>query len=45
MVRQLVKIADAVQAIQVEIKVLGNDHSNLKEDHKELTKRVEKLEG
>lgn len=45
MVRQLMKIADAVQAIQVEIKVLANDHSNLKDDHKELIKRVEKLEN
>jgi len=44
MVKQLMKIADAVQSIQVEIKVLANDHSNLKDDHKELTKRVEKLE-
>jgi hypothetical protein len=44
MVKQLMKIADAVQSIQVEIKVLANDHSNLKDDHKQLTKRVEKLE-
>jgi len=44
MVKQLMKIADAVQAIQVEIKVLANDHSNLKNDHADLKKRVEKLE-
>lgn len=44
MVKQLMKIATAVQQIQVEIKVLANDHSNLKEEHKDLKKRVEKLE-
>jgi len=44
MVKQLMKIADAVQSIQVEIKVLANDHSNLKNDHSELKKRVDKLE-
>jgi hypothetical protein len=44
MVKQLMKIAEAVQSIQVEIKVLANDHSNLKDDHKQLTKRVENLE-
>lgn len=44
MVKQLIKIADAVQQIQVDMKVLANDHSNLKEDHKELKKRVETLE-
>lgn len=44
MVKQLTKIANAVQQIQVEIKVLANDHSNLKEEHKDLKKRVEKLE-
>jgi len=44
MVKQLMKIAEAVQSIQVEIKVLANDHSNLKSDHTDLKKRVEKLE-
>jgi len=44
MVKQLMKIAEAVQSIQVEIKVLANDHSNLKNDHSDLKKRVEKLE-
>lgn len=37
MVKQLMKIADAVQQIQVTIGILSNDHNNLKE-------RVEKLE-
>jgi len=44
MVKQLMKIAEAVQSIQVEIKVLANDHSNLKNDHTDLKKRVENLE-
>ncbi len=44
MVKQLMRIAESVQQIQVEIKVLANDHSNLKEEHKDLKKRVEKLE-
>lgn len=44
MVSQLMKIAKAVQNIQVNIGVLTNDHSNLKEDHKELKERVLKLE-
>lgn len=44
MVKQLMKIANAVQQIQIEIKVLANDHSNLKDEHKDLKKRVEKLE-
>lgn len=44
MVKQLMKIADAVQQIQVDMKVLANDHSNLKDDHKELSKRVANLE-
>lgn len=44
MVKQLMRIAGAVQQIQVDIKVLANDHSNLKEAHSELKKRVDKLE-
>lgn len=44
MVKQLIKIADAVQQIQIEIKGLSVDHNNLKEEHKDLKKRVEKLE-
>ena len=38
------RIAESVQQIQVEIKVLANDHSNLKEEHRDLKKRVENLE-
>lgn len=37
MVKQLVKIADAVHQIQITLGILSNDHNNLKE-------RVEKLE-
>ena len=44
MVKQLMKIADAVQQIQVEIKGLATDHENLKEDHKDLKNRVNQLE-
>jgi len=44
MVQQLMKIANAVQQIQVEIKGLSTDHQNLKDDHKELKHRVTKLE-
>jgi len=44
MVKQLMKIAEAVQQIQVDMKVLANDHSNLKTDHHELKIRVSQLE-
>lgn len=44
MVKQLMKIADAVQQIQIEIKGLATDHENLKEDHKDLKNRVNQLE-
>jgi len=44
MVQQLIKIANAVQQIQVDLKVLANDHTNLKEAHDELKKRVDQLE-
>ena len=37
MVKQLMKIADAVHSIQIDIGILSNDHNNLKE-------RVTKLE-
>lgn len=37
MVKQLMKIAEAVHQIQITLGVLSNDHNNLKE-------RVEKLE-
>jgi cell division protein FtsX len=45
MVKQLMKIAEAVQQIQVDMKVLANDHSNLKTDHHELKNRVSQLES
>ena len=45
MVKQLTKIAEAVQQIQVDMKVLANDHSNLKTDHHELKSRVSQLES
>ena len=41
MVKQLMKIADAVQQIQIEIQGLATDHQNLKDDHKELKHRVD----
>ena len=44
MVKQLVKIADAVNGIQKDLQVLTNDHSNLKEDVSEVKVRVTKLE-
>lgn len=44
MVQQLIKIANAVQQIQIDLKVQANDHANLKEDHHELKTRVLKLE-
>lgn len=37
MVKQLIKIAEAVHQIQITLGILSNDHNNLKE-------RVEKLE-
>jgi cell division protein FtsX len=45
MVKQLMKIAEAVQQIQIEIKGLATDHANLKDDHKELRIRVDNLYG
>jgi len=44
MVKQLMKIAEAVQQIQVEIKGLSIDHNNLKDDHKDLKDRVGRVE-
>lgn len=44
MVKQLIKIADAVQNIDKKLEVLANDHDNLKDDHHELKQRVQKLE-
>lgn len=44
MVQQLVKIADAVNGIKEDLKVLTNDHSNLKEDVRDVEHRISKLE-
>jgi cell division protein FtsB len=43
-VSKLDKIATSVNNMEKDLSVLANDHSNLKENHKELEKRVEKLE-
>lgn len=45
MVQQLIKIADAVNGIQKDLQVLTNDHTNLKEDVKEVKHRVSHLEN
>lgn len=45
MVKQLMSIAKSVQSIHSDLKVLTNDHTNLKEDVKDVKKRVEKLEA
>lgn len=44
MVKQLMKIADAVNGIQKDLQVLTNDHTNLKEDVEEIKERVKSLE-
>lgn len=44
MVKQLIKIADAVHGIQKDLQVLTNDHTNLKEDVSGIGVRVTKLE-
>lgn len=44
MVKQLMKIADAVNGIQKDLQVLTNDHTNLKEDVQEIKQRVTLLE-
>lgn len=44
MVKQLMKIAESVQKIHSDLKVLTNDHSNLKDEVKEVKKRIDKLE-
>lgn len=44
MVKQLMSIAKSVQSIHSDLKVLTNDHTNLKEDVKEVKKRIDKLE-
>lgn len=45
MVQQLMKIANAVQNIQIELKGLATDHTNLKESHCELKERVKVIEN
>lgn len=45
MVKQLIKIADAVQKIQIDLNIQATDHANLKEDHFELKARVHNLES
>jgi hypothetical protein len=44
MVSKLENIASSVEKIDKKLGILANDHTNLKEDHNELKKRVEKLE-
>lgn len=43
-VKQLMKIADAVNGIQKDLQVLGNDHIHLKNDVEEIKERVKSLE-
>lgn len=45
MVQQLTKIADAVNSIKTDLKVLANDHTNLKKDVEVVEERVKKLEA
>ena len=45
MVRQLMRIAESVQKIHSDLKVLANDHTNLKEEVKDVKKRVLHLEN
>jgi hypothetical protein len=45
MVKQLVRIADSVQRIHSDLKVLTNDHNNLKSDVVEVKQRVQRLEN
>jgi len=44
MVRQLMSIAKSVNNIHADLKVLTNDHTNLKEEVKEIKKKVTILE-
>lgn len=44
MVKQLMKIADSVNGIQSDLKVLANDHTNLKDEVIEVKHRVLNLE-
>jgi len=45
MVKQLVRIADSVQRIHSDLKVLTNDHNNLKCDVVDIKQRVKHLEN
>ena len=44
MVQQLMKIANAVNRIHSDLKVLTNDHTNLKEEVRDVKQRVSVLE-
>jgi hypothetical protein len=44
MVKQLVRIADSVQRIHSDLKVLTNDHNNLKEGVCKMEKRIDLVE-
>lgn len=44
MVKQLMKIAEAVNKIQQELGVLTNDHTNLKSEVIDIKHRVTKIE-
>jgi ABC-type uncharacterized transport system fused permease/ATPase subunit len=45
MVKQLMSIARSVQSIHSDLKVLTNDHTNLKEEVKDVKNRVKHLEN
>ena len=44
MVTQLKSIAVSVQRMEIDLGILNHDHSNLKEDVKEVKERVKNLE-
>lgn len=44
MVQQLIKIADSVKNIHSDLKVLTNDHSNLKDEVKKIDGRLDLFE-
>ena len=43
-VNALMRIANSVNSMEADLKVLTNDHTNLKEEVKEVRRRVTKLE-
>jgi len=45
MVKQLMSIAKSVQSIHSDLKVLTNDHTNLKEEVRDVKTRVKQLEN